>query len=214
MSRTAIDAFAAECPEMDTVKIKGRSKRGIDGYIAYVKEKHPQFTTIEVVDSLEALVRDSDCVYFGATATSDPSTYAKVMGEWVKPGAFIVGTSAYDVEDQFLIDKCKLVVDDIGLYDAWAQEYPYPTFGYGMDIFGCKFTDMVHDDLITRDRIISMGDILLGKSAGRESDDQIITMSVGGMPVEDVAWGKYCYDNAVKMGIGTKLHLWDAPTFA
>ena len=35
-----------------------------------------------------------------------------------------------------------------------------------------------------------------------------------GMPVEDVAWGKYCYDNAVKMGIGTKLHLWDAPTFA
>ena len=214
MSRTAIDAFAAECPEMDTVKIKGRSKRGIDGYIAYVKEKHPQFTTIEVVDSLEALVRDSDCVYFGATATSDPSTYAKVMGEWVKPGAFIVGTSAYDVEDQFLIDKCKLVVDDIGLYDAWAQEYPYPTFGYGMDIFGCKFTDMVHDDLITRDRIISMGDILLGKSAGRESDDQIITMSVGGMPVEDVAWGKYCYDNAVKMGIGTKLHLWDASTFA
>lgn len=34
------------------------------------------------------------------------------------------------------------------------------------------------------------------------------------MLVEDVAWGKYCYDNAVKMGIGTKLHLWDAPTFA
>ena len=103
-----------------------------------MKEKHPQFTTIEVVDSLEALVRDSDCVYFGATATSDPNTYAKVMGEWVKPGAFIVGTSAYDVEDQFLIDKCKLVVDDIGLYDAWVQEYPYPTFGYGMDILAAS----------------------------------------------------------------------------
>lgn len=214
MSRTAIDAFAAERPGMDTLKIKGRSQRGIDGYIAYVKEKHPQFTSIEVVDDLESLVRDSDCVYFGATATLDPTTYAKVEGDWVKPGAFIVGTSAYDVEDQFLIDHCTLIADDIGLYDAWAQEYPYPTFGYGQDIFGCKFTDMVHDGLIGRERIISMGDILTGAAPGRTSDDQIFTMSVGGMPVEDVAWGKRCYDNAVAKGIGTKLRLWDTPTFA
>ena len=43
------------------------------------------------------------------------------------------------------------------------------------------------------------------------SDDQIIVYSVGGMPVEDVAWGKVCYENAVKMGLGTKLNLWNKP---
>ena len=53
-----------------------------------------------------------------------------------------------------------------------------------------------------------------GKRPGRESDEQIIIFSVGGMPVEDVAWGKYCYENALKLGIGTKLRLWDKPDMA
>ena len=38
-----------------------------------------------------------------------------------------------------------------------------------------------------------------------------IIYSVGGMPVEDVAWGKKCYEKALKMGIGTKLNLWEKP---
>ncbi|MCI6650397.1 MAG: ornithine cyclodeaminase, partial [Ruminococcus callidus] len=46
---------------------------------------------------------------------------------------------------------------------------------------------------------------------GRESDDQIILYSIGGMPVEDVAWGKTVYETALEKGIGTKLNLWDAP---
>ena len=50
-----------------------------------------------------------------------------------------------------------------------------------------------------------------GKLPGRESDDQIILYSIGGMPIEDVAWGKTVYDNAVEKGIGTKLNLWEKP---
>lgn len=70
---------------------------------------------------------------------------------------------------------------------------------------------MVHDGIITKEKISDMGDILLGNKPGRESDEQIIIYSVGGMPVEDVAWGKVCYENAVRMGLGTKLRLWDQP---
>ena len=36
-------------------------------------------------------------------------------------------------------------------------------------------------------------------------------LSVGGMPVEDVAWGTYVYRNAIERGIGVKLNLWDEP---
>jgi ornithine cyclodeaminase len=36
-------------------------------------------------------------------------------------------------------------------------------------------------------------------------------MSVGGMPVEDVAWGTVVYRNAVERGIGVSLNLWDEP---
>ena len=52
---------------------------------------------------------------------------------------------------------------------------------------------MCHDGIISKSDITDMGDILLGNASGRDSDDQIIVYSVGGMPVEDVAWGKVCY---------------------
>ena len=57
----------------------------------------------------------------------------------------------------------------------------------------------------------NIGAIANGKVPGRESDDQIILYSIGGMPVEDVAWGKTVYETALEKGIGTKLNLWDAP---
>jgi len=31
------------------------------------------------------------------------------------------------------------------------------------------------------------------------------------MPVEDVAWGKTVYENALEKGIGVTLNLWDQP---
>ena len=210
MGKTGLDAFAATCPELDTLKIKGRGQKSIDSLIAYAKEKYPQFKTIQVVDSVEELVRGSDVMTFAATSGEDPSTYAMVKGEWVKPGALIVGPSAFNMEEDFLKERCKLVVDNRKLYEAWAEEYPYPTFG-AINIIGAKFMDMLHDGIITDEQITDMGSILLGESKGRESDDQIIVYSVGGMPVEDVAWGKICYEKALKMGLGTKLHLWDAP---
>ncbi len=35
-----------------------------------------------------------------------------------------------------------------------------------------------------------------------------------GMPVEDAAWGYEIYRNALSMGMGTKLKLWDSPAMA
>lgn len=210
MGRTCLDAFVATCPELNEIKIKGRSERSTQKYVDYVKEKYPQFTTIKVVETLEELIRDSDVIGFTNTSGTDPSTYPFVQGEWIKKGAFIVGLSAFDMENEFLQKNCKLVVDNMKLYDAWAEEFPYPTFGPN-NIFGSKFTDMEHEGLITRDDIYDLGDIIYQKRSGRDSKDQIIVYSVGGMPVEDVAWGKICYENAIKLGLGTKLHLWDKP---
>ena len=210
MGKTSLDAFMATCPELDTLKVKGRGKKSLDSFLEYVKATYPQLTTVTVVDDIETLVRDSDVISFAATAGTDPSKYAYVKGEWIKPGALIVAPSAFDMETDFLKEKCKMVVDNIKLYEAWAEEYPYPTFG-SINIIGAKFTDMCHDGIISKSDITDMGDILLGNASGRDSDDQIIVYSVGGMPVEDVAWGKVCYENAVKMGLGTKLNLWNKP---
>lgn len=208
MGKTGLDAFVATCPMLDTLKIKGRGQRSIDSFVAYVREKYPQFKEIQIVDTVEELVRDADVITFTATTNTDVSTYAKVKEEWIKPGALIVCPSGVDFEEKFLAKRCKLVVDCMGLYKAWEEEYPYPTFGT-VNIVGSKFTDMMHEGMIEESQISDMGDILLGKAQGRTDENEIIVYSVGGMPVEDVAWGKICYERALELGIGVKLHLWD-----
>ena len=69
MGRTALASFVATCPDLDTIKIKGRSQGGIDRFVAYVKEHYPQFTTITVCDTVEEMVRDTDVMSFASTSS-------------------------------------------------------------------------------------------------------------------------------------------------
>lgn len=210
---TAIETFAAARPTLDTLKIKGRGRVSIDNCIRYVKEHLPQFTTIEVVDSVEDCVRGSDILSF-ATSTSmgmDRSQYPFVDESWIKPGALFCVPGSCDFSDDYICSgKPKLVCDNIKLYEAWAEEYPYPTYNT-IYIPGCLWLDLVSEGKLKKDQITNLGAILAGKAEGRTSDDQVIIYSVGGMPVEDVAWGKKCYEKAVELGIGTKLNLWEEP---
>lgn len=210
---TAVETFAALRPTLDTLKIKGRGKASIERCIAFVKEHLPQFKTIEVVDNVEECVRDSDILSF-ATSTDmgmDRSMYPFIDESWIKPGALFCIPGSGDFTDDFVCSgKAKLVCDNIKLYEAWAEEYPYPTY---KDIYipGCLWMDLVHEGKLSKDKIVNLGAILSGKAEGRKSDDEIIIYSIGGMPVEDVAWGKKCYEKAKELGIGTKLNLWDHP---
>ena len=139
------------------------------------------------------------------------SSYPKVKEEWIKPGALFCLPGSCDFSDEFITSgKAKLVVDNIKLYEAWAEEYAYPTYNI-VYILGSLFMDLIHDGKLDKSQIHDLGAILNGKVPGRENDDQIILYSVGGMPVEDVAWGKEVYDYALKNGIGKKLNLWDKP---
>lgn len=207
-----VETFAALRPSLDTLKIKGRGQASIDRCIAYVKEKCPQFKNIIVCDTLEECVRDSDIMSFAtSTPTGGQSTYPYIEPEWIKPGALLCGMGAMNTSEELIMDpKTKLVVDNTGLYDSWAEEYPYPTFDTWF-LIGSKFTDMIHEGKLTEDRMEDLGGILRGRLPGRESDNQIIIYSIGGMPIEDVAWGRTVYENAVKKGIGTRLKLWDKP---
>lgn len=209
MGKTSLAAIMCTCPEIVTLKVKGRGKASLEKFITYVKEEYPNLKTVEAVETVEELVRDADVVSFANSGGIDPSTYPFVKKEWVKPGAVLIGLSAFDM-DSMELKECSLVVDNKKLYEAWAEEFPYPSFGMN-NIIGSKFTDMAHDGIISMDEVTDLGDIIFGKKPGRVSDDQIFVYSVGGMPVEDVAWGKECYEKAKQLGLGTNLRLWNEP---
>lgn len=213
MGRTCLLAFLSVCPKITTVKVKGRGQRSLHAFEEFVKKECPQIQQVIVCDSMEEAVKDSDIICVTSTAPVKEIDFPYIAEDWVKKGALICLPSAARFDDDFLIRRCKKVVDNYKLYEAWAEEFPYPSYEM-VQIIGSKFTDYLHEGRIQREDIVDNADIINKKHPGRESDDEIIVYSVGGMPVEDIAWGGTVYRNALKEGIGVELPLWDQPDMA
>lgn len=213
MGRTCLLAFLSVCPKITSVKVKGRGLRSLHAFEEFVKKECPQIQQVIVCDSMEEAVKDSDIICVTSTAPVKEIDFPYIAEDWVKKGALICLPSAARFDDDFLINRCKKVVDNYKLYEAWAEEFPYPSYEM-VQIIGSKFTDYLHEGRIQREDIVDIADIINKKHPGRESDDEIIVYSVGGMPVEDIAWGGTVYRNALKEGIGVELPLWDQPDMA
>lgn len=213
MGRTCLLAFLSVCPKITTVKVKGRGQRSLHAFEEFVKKECPQIQQVIVCDSMEEAVKDSDIICVTSTAPVKEIDFPYIAEDWVKKGALICLPSAARFDDDFMINRCKKVVDNYKLYEAWAEEFPYPSYEM-VQIIGSKFTDYLHEGRIQREDIVDIADIINKKHPGRESDDEIIVYSVGGMPVEDIAWGGTVYRNALKEGIGVELPLWDQPDMA
>lgn len=211
MAKTSLAAFMATCPKIDTVKVQGRGQKSLDSFLSWVKETYPQITTIEIVHDIEQIVRDSDIVTYCASGeTGDVSKYPVVKRAWVKPGAFLSMPASCEIDAGMEQADVRKVMDNIGLYEAWFEELPKPAHVH-VPVIGVRFMDMIHEGKMTRDDLDDLGAICAGDKPGRRNDEEIIILSVGGMPVEDVAWGTVVYRNAVAKGIGVTLNLWDTP---
>ena len=214
IAKTTLMALMAVCPGIDAVKIKGRGKVKLDSFLSWLAEALPQITSIEVVDTVEAAVRNCDIVsYCSSGAIGDPAAYPLVKREWVKPGTFLVMPSLCNIDNEMERSDVRKVVDSSRQYEAWFKELPKPAHAY-MPLLGVKFFDLISEGRLFRNDLEELGKIVAGKAPGRTNDDEVIIMSVGGMPVEDVAWGTVVYRNALKNGIGIPLNLWDAPVLS
>lgn len=216
MSKTALDAAMAVRPDIDTVKIKGSSMASPSAqkFADRIRAKYPQVKNIEIVATEEEAVRDADIVEIATSApTGDPTTYPYIDESWIKPGAVIACPAAARFDDDFILNRARVVTDNIMLYEAWASEMPYPAYNT-IPIPAVHCMDLIHDGRMTREQIDDLGDVLTGKIPVHRKKDEIVIYSVGGMPTEDVAWGTMVYRNALANNIGTKLNLWDAPALA
>lgn len=211
MAKTSLAAFIAVCPRIDTVKVKGRGRKNLEAFVDWLRVTYPQVTDIEVVERDEDVVRGCDIVTFcNSGAIGDPSTYPIVRRDWVKPGAFLSMPALTDIDEGMEASVVRKVLDNPGLYEAWYEENPKPVHKL-VPVVGMRFLDLVDEGRVAREALEDLGKIVAGEAPGRTTDDEIIIMSVGGMPVEDVAWGTTVYRKAVAQGIGVKLSLWDQP---
>lgn len=214
MSKTAFDAAMAVRDTIETVKVKGRSPASIDSFVSYVKEKYPQITDIQIVDTEEEAVRDADIVSIATSSpTGDPSLYPYIEESWIKPGAVLCCPASARFDDDFLLHRARNVADNIQLYEAWEEEMEFPAYN-DIPIPAVHCMDLIEEGKMTREQVDDLGDVLTGKVPVHRKEDEIVIYSVGGMPIEDVAWGTVVYRNALEKGIGTKLNLWNEPYLA
>ena len=196
---------------IDTVKVKGRGEKSLKSFLDWIAATYPQVTNVTVVDDVESVVRGSDIVtYCNSGEVGDPSTYPLVKREWVKPGAFLSMPALCNIDEGLEAADIRKVCDNVGLYEAWFHELPKPAHAH-VPIIGVRFMDMIAEGRMDADALEDLGAIVAGETRGRVSEDEIIILSVGGMPVEDVAWGTVLYRKALAEGIGVKLNLWDVP---
>ncbi|RRJ87529.1 ornithine cyclodeaminase [Gulosibacter macacae] len=214
MGRTTLAAMAAVLPNLDTVQVRGRGQASLDDFVTWVRAELPQITDIRIVDSNEAAVHGADVVAYCATAKAgDVENYPMLRREWLKPGAFVAMPAPANIDEGLEDTSVRKVVDSYGLYEAWAMDAPPPTHQF-VGIIGCKFLDLVAEGKLRHWDIEELGPVVTGDADGRRNDEEIVLFSVGGLPIEDVAWGTAIYRNAVERGIGTVLPLWNTPAMA
>lgn len=214
MSRTILGAAISQRPGIETVKVKGRSEASTRAAVEWISKEFPDLKDVRTVDSEQEAIEDSDILIAG-TSTSDegPKGFPYFKREWLKPGALLLMPAAARLDDEFITsDEANLVVDFRGLYNEWFHENgPGVTYEKLLGIPGNRWWDMKEEGTIPEDKLVNIGDIASGKAPGRENDEQIFCYSIGGMPVEDVAWATDLLRNAEERGIGTVLNLWEHP---
>ncbi len=147
---------------------------------------------ISVAHSVSAALADADVV-LPITTSSEPVISAKD----IKPGALTVQLSGHECEFD-LVRQCRKVVTD-----NWEV----------LKHRGISTLAVMHRDGLLKDEDIycSLGQLLLGEKAGRESDDERIHFAHMGMGVEDIALASDIYRTALDNGIGQWLKLWEKP---
>jgi N-[(2S)-2-amino-2-carboxyethyl]-L-glutamate dehydrogenase len=213
MGKTGLEAYAA-VRDIKQARVYGRRKVTAEAYKEWAAERLPDIEIV-VCDSLEESVRGADIIHSGVSGIVDPAVYPHVKTEWLKPGAFICAVANLKLDDELLLDeKTGLYIDNIGMYFDWQEEFGYPAYETTTGIIGTRFVDLIHDKMLAEDKVINVGDVPLGRAPGRANDEQFVVFSVGGMPIEDVAWATEIYRNATEKDIGVELPFWTNPVLA
>ncbi len=214
VNHTSFDALMTVFDSIQSVRILGSSQKSKSAALTQkrINEKYPEIKT-EICGEPKAAVEDADIVLEAVSVAG--RTWPVLQTDWIKPGCTIIssGTMAFSDADTAM-QKFRKVVDNRGMYAGYLKTYTEYDKNGVRKPSGCPGMECVHaieEGILTEEDVPELGDILLGKAPGRQSNDEIFMVTVGGMPILDIGWGTVCYREALKKGIGTQLTLWDEP---
>lgn len=171
--------------DIDNVTVWGRSRELAE---RFAEINSADFgIKISVADDVEQAVTNADIICT-TTAAVEPI----LNGSWLEPGVHlnVVGSSTEKFReiDSNAVKRSRFFVD-----------YKPMTLAEGGE-----FRAALKEGVIDESHILGeIGEVLLGRCVGRQSDTDITMFKSLGMPIEDLASAVYVYEAAQKADVGT-----------
>jgi ornithine cyclodeaminase len=176
-ARAHIEAMACVRP----VKLARVASSSLEKAARFAEEMAPRYTfPIAPVDNVESAVRGADLI---VTATTAPEPIVKL--EWISPGAHlnVVGSSIPTTRE---IDSATMAAASLFV------DRRESTINEGGD-----YLFALRDGAIGPDHIrAEIGELLIGRHAGRTSTEEITLFKSLGLAIEDLASADYLYRKA------------------
>ncbi|MBQ2696698.1 MAG: ornithine cyclodeaminase family protein [Clostridia bacterium] len=186
---TQFEAARIARPGIRTLYIYDIRMENAQRFADYVTKTYPDVKAIPT-ENIEEAVRNSDIIDC-VTLASEPF----IRGEWLKKGSLVMNMADYEVDHDCVKRADKLVCD----YWESVKHRMISTVAL-MWRDGLVKDEDIHADL---------GEILVGKKAPRENDDEIIYFNAVGAGILDIAVTVRCYRRAMEKGLGTELSFWE-----
>jgi alanine dehydrogenase len=170
--------------EIESVFLWGRSR---DQMLLYLEEMCDKVKCkITPADTPQSAVMNADIVI-----TATPASEILIKRDWIRPGTHIIAVGA-DMEgkqelDSLLFKEAKIVVDHLEQCSLRGE-----------------LQNPLRQGVIRREDIhCEIGQILLGKKNGRETDDEITIFDMTGMAIQDNVTALKIYESALDLELGT-----------
>jgi ornithine cyclodeaminase len=190
----ALTQAAAVCAvrPIERVVVVGRSVAGLDRFRANLEQDWPDLVgRLETTRDVPGAVREADII---CTATTSPVPVFDDAD--VRPGTHINGVGSFTPEMQEVpaatVARATVVVDQLAPALAEAGDLIVP----------------LRDGVITNAHIIrELGQLASGDVSGRTANDDITFFKSVGNAVQDMAVGRFAFDEAVRQGVGQTVTL-------
>ncbi len=188
IGRTMVMAIHEAIPAVKTIYLCDIDLGKAQAVAAEYKGKYEGVEVIASADA-KACAAKSELIV-GETTARKPF----IDKTWVKPHSAIVCVS-----DDADVDVCRMA--DVKVVDYWDQIITFKRKA---------ITQLYESGGVTKEDVLETSDLALGKPV-RTGEDQFIYASSLGLGALDIMVGYKMYQNAVKMGLGTKCKMWDKP---
>ncbi|MBM4261829.1 MAG: ornithine cyclodeaminase family protein [Deltaproteobacteria bacterium] len=189
-ARTNLEAICA-VRSIEAVRVYSPNKEHRDRFAEEMTEKLN--VEVQPVTSAEAVVRGADIVMC-ASNSSEPV----FKGEWLEPGQLVTtivntdGVHRRSEADATTMTRADLIVLNNKETAITNQQR--------------ELLDLIDGEKLGWDKICELGQVLIGKHAGRQNDRQIIYYkSNTGVGIQFAATGALIYEACKKQGLGREL---------